>query len=107
MKVEPDSLAQFIRQVDGNNTLGAGALAEKICQWLEPSVVTAPVVSGWQLESIEAKVSDLDPDAEFCVSNADVRELVNAVRTPQLMRSTVSVRWPRLPRLPSRTLIIT
>lgn len=43
MKVDPDSLAQFIRKVDGNNTLGAGALAENICQWLEPSVVTAPL----------------------------------------------------------------
>lgn len=107
MKIDPDLLAQFIRKVDGNNTLGAGALAENICQWLELSVVTAPVVSGWQLESIEAKVSDLDPDAESCVSNADVREMVSAVRTPQLMRSTESVRWPRLPRLPTRILVIT
>lgn len=43
MKADPDSLAHFIRKVDGNNTLGAGALAENICQWLEPSVVTAPL----------------------------------------------------------------
>ena len=34
MKADPDSLAHFIRKVDGNNTLGAGALAENICQWL-------------------------------------------------------------------------
>ena len=84
MKIDPDDLAQFIRKIDGNNTMGAGALAENICQWFEQSVVTAPVVSGWLLESIEAKVSDLDPDAESCVSNADVLELVKAVRTLQV-----------------------
>lgn len=48
------------------------------------AVVTTPLVSGWQLDSIEAKVSDLDPDAESCVSNADVQVLVNAVRTLQV-----------------------
>ena len=47
-------------------------------------VDTALLVSGWLLESIEAKVSDLDPDAESCVSNADVQVLVNAVRTLQV-----------------------
>jgi hypothetical protein len=31
---EVDSLAQFIRQIDGNNTMGAGTLAEKIVEWL-------------------------------------------------------------------------
>ncbi len=47
-------------------------------------VDTALLVSGWLLESIEAKVIDLDPDAESCVSNADVQVLVNAVRTLQV-----------------------
>lgn len=28
-----DALAQFIRAIDGNNSLGAGALAERICDW--------------------------------------------------------------------------
>lgn len=28
-----DELAQFIRATDGDNTMGAGALAEKICEW--------------------------------------------------------------------------
>lgn len=48
------------------------------------AVDTALLVSGWLLESIEAKVIDLDPDAESCVSNADVQVLVNAVRTLQV-----------------------
>ena len=30
-----DALAQFIREVDGNHRMEAGALAEKICEWLE------------------------------------------------------------------------
>lgn len=29
-----DDLAQFIRQIDGKNSMGAGALAEHICEWL-------------------------------------------------------------------------
>ena len=29
-----DDLAQFIRQIDGNHRMGAGALAEHICEWL-------------------------------------------------------------------------
>jgi hypothetical protein len=29
-----DALAQFIRTTDGAHSLGAGALAEKICEWL-------------------------------------------------------------------------
>lgn len=29
-----DDLAQFIRQIDGQNSMGAGALAERICEWL-------------------------------------------------------------------------
>lgn len=29
-----DDLAQFIRQIDGNHTMGAGAMAERICEWL-------------------------------------------------------------------------
>lgn len=32
-----DELAQFIRVTDGNNTMGASVLAEKICEWLERS----------------------------------------------------------------------
>lgn len=29
-----DALAQFIRQIDGGNSMGAGALAERISEWL-------------------------------------------------------------------------
>lgn len=32
--INPDKLAQFIRQIDGDNQMGAGALAEHICEWL-------------------------------------------------------------------------
>lgn len=39
MPVDVDALAQFIRKVDGNNRMGAGALAEKISEWLAVSVV--------------------------------------------------------------------
>lgn len=84
MKIDPDALAQFIRKIDGNNSLGAGALAERICEWLAPSDDAEPLMSGWLLENIESKVSDLDPDAESCVSNGDVLELVKAVRTLQV-----------------------
>ena len=31
---DADKLAQFIRQIDGDNRMGAGALAEHICEWL-------------------------------------------------------------------------
>lgn len=84
MTIDPDALAQFIRQIDGNNGMGAGALAEQICEWLKPTTTTKPLVTGWQLESIEKKVCDLDPEAESCVSNGDVLELVKAVRSLQV-----------------------
>jgi hypothetical protein len=32
--LKPDDLSNFIRSVDGNNSMGAGVLAEKICGWL-------------------------------------------------------------------------
>lgn len=38
-----DELAQFIRQVDGNNKMGAGSLAEKICERFH---VADPAVQG-------------------------------------------------------------
>lgn len=85
MTVDPDKLAQYIRQVDGNNQMGAGALAERICEWLQDSNEAGePLVTGWLLENIEGKVAGLDPDSESCVSNGDVLELVKAVRTLQV-----------------------
>ena len=30
-----DALAQHIRQIDGNNSMGAGALAESIAEWAD------------------------------------------------------------------------
>lgn len=41
-----DELAQFIRQVDGNNKMGAGSLADKICERFRvdaPAVQVEPV----------------------------------------------------------------
>src|SRR5690606_26501776 len=38
-----DELAQFIRKVDGNNRMGAGTLADKICERFH---VAAPTVQG-------------------------------------------------------------
>jgi len=38
-----DELAQFIRKVDGNNRMGAGALADKICERFH---VAAPAMQG-------------------------------------------------------------
>lgn len=36
-----DSLAQFIRQIDGCHTMGTAALAERICEWLNDRKATA------------------------------------------------------------------
>lgn len=33
-QLDVDALAQHIRRVDGNNSMGTGALAESICEWL-------------------------------------------------------------------------
>lgn len=33
--IKVDDLANFIRTIDGKNELGAGELAEKICEWLK------------------------------------------------------------------------
>lgn len=32
--VDADELSNFIRKIDGNHTMGAGQLAERICEWL-------------------------------------------------------------------------
>lgn len=40
-----DALAQFIRTVDGDHSLGAGALAEKICEWQSRQPVSDAEVS--------------------------------------------------------------
>lgn len=34
MQPDVDDLANFIRAIDGNHKMGAGALAESICAWL-------------------------------------------------------------------------
>src|SRR5690606_20212532 len=52
-----DELAQFIRKVDGNNRMGAGTLADKICERFH---VAAPAVQGepvaWQLHTPDGRV---------------------------------------------------
>lgn len=54
-KLEPksivDELAQFIRQVDGNNKMGAGSLADKICERFH---VHSPDVQGEPLAWVTA-----------------------------------------------------
>jgi hypothetical protein len=40
-----DQLAQEIRRVDGNHSLGAGALAEKLMPFLEAALAAAPAVA--------------------------------------------------------------
>lgn len=82
----PDELAQFIRKVDGDNRMGAGALAEAIFDWLKvtPTDHSEPLVSGDKLEVIESMVMNLDPVVESSVSNGDVLILVNAVRSLQI-----------------------
>lgn len=47
-----DALAQFIRSVDADNRLGAGALAEHICRWLSEKP-TAANVAGQGCETPE------------------------------------------------------
>ena len=37
-----DALAQFIREIDGDNRLGAGALAERIVEWLAAAPEAKP-----------------------------------------------------------------
>lgn len=37
-----DELAQFIRQIDGDHRMGAGALAEHICEWLAAAKTKEP-----------------------------------------------------------------
>ena len=37
-----DSLAQFIREVDGSHQLGAGVLAERIAEWLKAAKEAKP-----------------------------------------------------------------
>jgi hypothetical protein len=48
-----DELANIIRQVDGNHSLGAGALAEAIMN--HPSFV-------WPSRAIDVAIDALDPD---------------------------------------------
>lgn len=58
-KLEPksivDELAQFIRQVDGNNKMGAGSLADKICERFH---VHSPDVQGEPLAWVTADTVD-------------------------------------------------
>lgn len=52
-----DTLAQFIRQIDAGNRLGAGALAEKIVEWMAtqaPAPEHGPSLpSGWRVQRNE------------------------------------------------------
>lgn len=63
-----DELAQFIRQVDGNNKMGAGSLAEKICERFH---VADPAVQGEPVAVVDAcddgMWADILPDVDVKV----------------------------------------
>jgi len=54
-EVDVDELAQEIRRVDGNHSLGAGALAEALLPFLTRALAQQPlsVPAGWQLVPVE------------------------------------------------------
>lgn len=58
---EIDDLAQFIRQIDGNHTMGAGVMAERICDWL----TAAPHPPAQQAEPNGSKFFSYDADNGF------------------------------------------
>lgn len=90
--IDTDQLAQYIRRLDGDSRMSAESLAQHILEWLkERMAIAEPMVSGSQLESIEAEVAGLDPDSESCVSNGDVFALVKAVRTFQVRQLMIGV----------------
>lgn len=60
-----DELAQFIRKVDGNHKMGAGALAEKIC---ERSRVDTPAVYGEPVEGLRYTFDGALAECPYCGS---------------------------------------
>ena len=58
-----DELAQFIRQVDGNNKMGAGSLAEKICERFH---VADPAVQGEPMIITDAGILAIAGRIESC-----------------------------------------
>ena len=74
-----DQLAQVIRKVDGENTMGAGALAEAILAALEP----APDHAEWDaaIEAAAKKVvRSLGPAFEYQSAAAAIRTLKKGAR---------------------------
>lgn len=59
-----DELAQFIRQIDGNHTMGAGALAERIVEW---QASRERYVPRW----IEISEEDMPERGEYLVQLSD------------------------------------
>lgn len=66
-----DELAQFIRATNGDNTMGAGALAEKICEW---STALAE-----QSEALDLPADD-DPDLPYWLKPSDDERTVERLR---------------------------
>lgn len=63
-----DALAQFIRQIDGDNRMGAGALAERIVEWLsargQHDTLTPDLRAAFQ-NLLDSYCSLLDSEFEF------------------------------------------
>lgn len=51
--MDVDKLANFIRKVDGNNTMGAGALADEIVMFLAEQGHMTSVPAGWKIVPVE------------------------------------------------------
>lgn len=103
-----DELAQFIRQVDGNHKMGAGSLAEKICERFRvdaPAVQGEPVgyVRPHQLEALRSGKAcgitlEDKPDAHNRVTiplyatAPDVEGLVEALEAALMVMTSKEVR---------------
>lgn len=98
-----DGLSNFIRQVDGDNKMGAGALAERICDWISaapaaqpsaeqsaPGEVEVPPLSvlnaGWSAlsaQGIDPETVEMLPIYQAMIAARDAGE----VRVPECVRN--------------------
>lgn len=87
MNIDVDALAQVIRQVNGDNRMGAGALAEKICEWIAAAPVPpqgeAQPVAWAQAANLEAK----DPQGFGRFPTKLVKDLANGYTVGLYTRS--------------------
>ena len=86
-KLEPksivDELAQFIRQVDGNHRMGAGTLADKICERFH---VGAPAVQGepvGRVKTVGGYPDESEHTVEWLCKYKDLKDGDLLYTTPQ------------------------